>query len=75
MKNLHFIPNILIVHAIAIRIGQKWQRTHIHKTNSCTQLGEAACTHGAHIYTYISFGLGGLGCWTFVVRNVFPSSF
>jgi hypothetical protein len=32
----------LIVHALAIRIGQKWQRTHIHKTNSYTQLGEAA---------------------------------
>ncbi len=43
----------LIVHALAIRIGQKWQRTHIHKTNSCTQLGEVACTYGAHSYIYI----------------------
>jgi hypothetical protein len=57
-----------IVHALAISLSQKWQRTHIGKKNSCNQWNEIECTQRTRL-----FSLGErVGYWIFVIPMKFP---
>jgi hypothetical protein len=35
-----YLISYLLVHAPAISLGQKWQRTQVSEKNSCSQWGE-----------------------------------